>query len=382
MASNTPPGAPRPVVVAQIVLGLRIGGLERVVVDLVNHAAPELLMPVVCLEERGALWAEVRSPRAEVVELHRRPGFRPWLALRLSRVLRSHRADLVHTHNTAAAFYGALAGRLCRLPVVHTKHGANLAGSANQGRLNRVAYALTDHVVAVSEEARRLALREGVPEASLSVVDNGVDTGRFRRDERTRRAARASLGIPGEAFAVGCVARLAPEKNHALLIESFSGLAASDAGRAAWLVLVGDGRLNEILRARAAALPAGPRIVFAGSNPRVETLLPAFDAFALASDSEGLPVALLEAMATGIPAVVTRVGAMPQVVEHGRTGLVIERGDRDGLTRALSTLLLDDALRVRLAEGARAAVVARYDAARMARGYEAIYSRLVDDVRH
>jgi glycosyltransferase involved in cell wall biosynthesis len=363
--------------IAQVVLSLRTGGLERVVVDLVNHVSPEFKMLVVCLEDRGVLGGEIRAPTAAVVELNRRPGFRPSLALRLGRVLRIHRAELVHTHNTAAAFYGALAGRICGIPVLHTKHGANLAGSPRQGWLNRLAYTMTDHVVAVSGAARELARGEGAREAALCVIDNGVDLTRFKRGLGEMESSRAELGIPSAAFVIGCVARLAAEKNQRLLIEAFSALPDDSRDRPPWLALVGDGPLRESLRASAASASAGPRIVFAGARADVARLLPAFDVFVLSSDSEGLPVALLEAMAAGVPPVVTRVGAMPEVLSQGEAGLLVDPGDREGLIHALARLRSDEPLRTRLATAALARVRDRYDARRMAQAYEGIYSRLM-----
>ncbi len=378
MASREVGVSGQPAVIAQVVLGLRIGGLERVVVDLVNHASPAFRMVVACLEERGALWEQVRNPTSILVEMHRKPGFRPWLALRLYRVFRSHRADLVHTHNTAAAFYGALAGRLCGLPVVHSKHGANLAGSPRQGHLNRMAHAMADHVVAVSAATRALALSEGAREGALSVIDNGVDITRFASGPREKAAARAALGLPSGAFVVGCVARLAPEKNQTLLLEAFSRLPDTGPGPPAWLVFVGDGPLREVLQARADSRESGGRAVFTGPRADVERLLPAFDVFALPSDSEGLPVALLEAMAAKLAPVVTRVGAMPEVVSQGRAGLIVEPGDCEGLVRALAQLRSDEAFRERLAAAAVARVRERYDARRMSLDYEALYARLMN----
>jgi glycosyltransferase involved in cell wall biosynthesis len=366
-----------PSVIAHVVLGLQFGGLERVVVDLVNLASPLIRCSVVCLERRGPLAEEIRAPGAAVTELQRRPGFRPWLALGVRRLLLAQGANLVHTHNTTAGFYGTLGARLAGLPIIHTKHTSNPAPTASERRLDGLVYRMTDHVVAVSDAARRQAHREGAPAARLSVIDNGIDTTRFVSGPRERATARGSLGLPADAFVVGSVARLAPEKNHALLLAGFARVAVSTNGGASWLVLVGGGALEGELRARAAAMAGGDRVVFTGPRRSVESLLPAFDAFVLSSDREGLPVALLEAMATSIAPVVTRVGAMPEVVAGGLAGVIVEPGDEEGLTRALLALQNDAALRSRIAGAARARVRDRYDARRMAGDYEAIYGHLL-----
>jgi glycosyltransferase involved in cell wall biosynthesis len=283
----------------------------------------------------------------------------------------------VHTHNSAAGFYGGLAGRLCRRPVVHTKHGANTAASRAQKTLNRLAFTMTDHVVAVSEPARALALEEGVRPERLSVIDNGIDVGSFVGDSTIRARARASLGVPAEAFVVGTVARLVAVKNQALLLDAFSDLVSQSTGKPTpALVLIGEGPERRALEQRARGLSGGEHVVFAGSRRHVEELLPALDVFALSSDSEGLPVALLEAMAASIPSVVTRVGAMPEVVVEG-VGVVVDRGARGDLTRAFATLRDDEGLRVRLGEAGRRRICDHYAASPMARAYEALYRRLV-----
>jgi glycosyltransferase involved in cell wall biosynthesis len=360
--------------VAHVVLGLGRGGLERVVVDLVNHASEAFRPVVICIEEKGPLLTAIRRGDVPVLALHRRPGFRPWLSLRVLQALRAHGADIVHTHNSAAGFYGGLAGRLGGRLVVHTKHGANLAGSRAQGLLNRLALGMTDRVVAVSQATRALALSEGAGDRDTCIIDNGIDLARFVRRPGDRERARALFDIPHTAFVVGSVARLAPEKNHALLVEAFCDVGAHEGPLA--LVLVGDGPEEEALRQRAGARRGCGRIVFAGARERVEEVLPAFDVFALCSDSEGLPVALLEAMAAGVAPVVTRVGAMPDAVGGGDAGLVVPRGGRAELTQALDALQRNPQRCATLGQAAREGVRARYSASRMAREYEALYAQL------
>lgn len=328
-----------------------------------------------CLEESGPMADAIRRPAVPVVSLHRRPGFRPWLALRLSRALRRHGTQLVHTHNSAAAFYGALAGKLCRLPVIHTKHGTNRAPMRAQERLNRLAFLMTDHVVSVNPSLRALSRREGVRLDRSSVIDNGVDLTRFDAGATARRRARDELGLPRDAFVVGSVARLVHEKNQALLLESFADVArAGDGAEDAYLVILGDGPLRGQLQAQADGLRVGERVLLAGARGGVERLLPAFDVFVLSSDAEGLPVALLEAMAAGLPPVVTSVGAMPEAVAHGEAGKVVTPRSRADLCSAVLDLWRLPSERARLGAAARDRVESRYSAARMASAYEAVYA--------
>ena len=360
-----------PIRIAHVLLSLRTGGLERVAVDLVNCAGPGFEPFLACLETSGPMAAELRRPSTPIVVMNRRPGFRPWLALPLSRELRARGASLVHTHNTAAGFYGALAGRLARLPVVHTKHGQNLGGGNRT--LSRLSYLLTDRVVAVSEPARALARSEGARVDRLSVIDNGVDLARFEEGAGRRSGVRARLGVALGDVVVGTIGRLAPVKNQRLLIES-AGDAAADRGIV--LALVGDGPEKERLAAAARSAPPGLRVVLAGAQ-RAEEWLPAFDVFALSSDSEGLPIALLEAMAAGVATIVTSVGAMPEVVDHGRAGLLVPPRDRRALGHAIAALRDDAGRREVLGDAGRRRVRERHSAERMVRDYEELYRKVL-----
>jgi glycosyltransferase involved in cell wall biosynthesis len=364
----------KPVRIAHVLLTLRTGGLERVAVDLTNCAHAPFEPFFVCLETSGPMASEIRRPGTPVVEMNRPPGFRPWLALPLARVLRQRGATLVHTHNSAAGFYGALAGRLAGVPVVHTKHGQNLSGG-RQRAVNRLAYKATDHVVAVSEPARALALSEGARPDKLSIIDNGVDIERFAGRAAERARTRAKLGLADDDVVVGTLARLYAVKNQRLLIDGAIG-AAESLGRSLTLVLVGDGPEREPLESHARSHAGRLRVVFAGVG-RAEEWLPAFDVFAMSSDSEGLPVALLEAMACGLPAVVTAVGAMPEVVDHGSAGLIVPPKDRAALAAAVADLAADREKRARLGEAALRRATMRYSADRMAREYEELYRRLL-----
>ncbi len=363
-----------PTRVAHVLLSLQTGGLERVAVDLVNGAGPDFEPFLTCLETSGPMAGELRNPATPIVVMNRRPGFRPWLAVPMSRSLRGRGAHVVHTHNTAAGFYGALAGRLAGLPIVHTKHGQNLTGGS-QKTLSRVTYLLTEHVVAVSEPARELARSEGARPEQLSVIDNGVDLSRFSERERRRAEARERVGAGEGELVVGTVGRLAAVKNQGLLIDSARDV-SSIAGRRIVLVIVGDGPEKSRLAARAQGGPPGLRVVLPGAG-RAEEWMPAFDIFVLSSDSEGLPIALLEAMACGLPAVVTGVGAMPEVVERGRSGIVVPPGDREALAQAIGTLGSDASPREALGAAARRRVQERYSAETMARAYEALYRKVL-----
>jgi sugar transferase (PEP-CTERM/EpsH1 system associated) len=370
---------PRPRRIVHLVLSLDVGGLERIVLDLAAHADRSRFdLEVMALDAPGAQAPELARMGIPLRVVRRAPGLDARLPLALSRLLRRAGADLIHTHNASPHLYGALGARIARgVRVVHTKHGRNAPGSPRKVLVNRIASAITDRVVAVSEDAARLAIDvERVDARRVLTIHNGVDTQRYRpRGAETRRAARARLGVPDGAFHVGCVARLAAVKDHPTLLRAFALLRGRVPG--AYLTIAGDGPERSVLEATAAALDLAGSITFAGEVADVDAILPAFDAFALASRSEGISLTLLEAASAGLPVVATRVGGTAEIVVEGVTGLLVPPRDPSAFAAALAALARSPG-RASLGAAGRARVEDRFSVERMTRAYEALYDELLE----
>ncbi|WP_437967440.1 glycosyltransferase [Sorangium sp. So ce260] len=379
-----PRAAPgQPAKVAHVVLSLNVGGLERVVLRLLERTARDRFAPIVCaLEEPGALADELARLDVPLVVLARRPGLDPGLPVRLAAWLRREGIRLVHTHNPGPHLYGALAAGLARaasLPggggprVIHTKHGRNYPKQKRKVLVNRLAAALTDRVVAVSDDARAVALEvERLDPARVVTILNGVDTDVFRPGDAG--AARARLGVPASGYHVGCVARLSPEKDHATLLAAFARL--REVRPDAHLSLIGDGPLRPALEQQAARLGLGGAVTFAGTRGDVAELLPAFDVFALASLTEGISLTLIEAAAAGLPIVATRVGGNPEILAEGETGLLVSPGAPETLAAALEAVAVRED-RAAMGMRGRARVIERFGMDRMIRAYEDLYDEVL-----
>jgi len=293
-------------------------------------------------------------------------GFDPSLVARLAFLFRSAKIDVVHTHNPQPLIYAAPAGRMAGARVVHTKHGAN-PDSARRLWLRRAAGALTHAYVSVSALTAEVAARNReAPTARRHTVPNGIDLDRFYPDAGDRQAVRAELGIPDGAFVFGTVGRVAVEKDQALLLRAAGPL----LGPETHLVVVGDGAEMAALTALAATLPS---VHLVGARRDVPRLLRAFDVFALSSRTEGLPLVLPEAMATGLPVVSTSVGGIPSVIDPD-VGLLVAAGDEDGLRRALATFRDDRARTTRFGARARELALGKYSATRMVDDYLRLYA--------
>ncbi|HET9608942.1 MAG TPA: glycosyltransferase, partial [Acidimicrobiales bacterium] len=303
----------RPIRVLVLTKGLGRGGTERLIVGaarLIDRAAFDLEVAYL-LPWKDAFVAEVAATGTPVVCLDApRATSLAWVA-RLRRLVREHAIDVVHTHMPlpAAIARAALPGR--RPAFVHTEHNMWDRYRLPTRWANAATYRRNAGVIAVSDGVAA-SIRSRVP---VEVVAHGTDPTLARTGPGARAEARALLDLDPAAPVVGTVGNFTAKKDQATLVRAVAALPAGE--RAPVLVLVGLGPLEDELRALARELGVADRVVFAGSRDDVFALLPAFDVFALSSRFEGLPIALLEAMATGVAPVVTRGGGVPEVVRDG-----------------------------------------------------------------
>jgi len=267
--------------------------------------------------------------------------------VQLIRLIRRTRPRIVHTHTAKAGVLGRLAAHFAGVPlIVHTYHGHVFHGYFSRPK-TRVLLAIerwlarrTDRLLTVSERVRGelLALGVGRPER-LTAMPLGLELDRFLDSDRIRGQLRAELGLGPSAPLVGIVARLVPIKAHEIFLRAVSSV-AREIPESRFLV-VGDGERRTELEALGRALGLARRLQFLGWRSDVERIYADLDLVVLSSRNEGSPVSLIEAMAAARPVVATRVGGVPDVVEDGATGLLVEAGDIAGMAKAITTLLRD-----------------------------------------
>jgi glycosyltransferase involved in cell wall biosynthesis len=363
--------------IAHVLSSFEMGGQECVALDLAKlQRAAGHRVQVLSLSEPpdGPMAERFRAAGALTETVPKRgPSFDPTLALRVAQSLSKAGADIVHTHNPRALVYGAPAAALAGLHAVHTKHGVNPDRSRRMW-LRRVASSMVDAYVAVTPTLARVAVeRHECDSTQLHVIPNGIDTARFSPNPAARRKLRMELGISETAWVLGTVGRLAPEKNQGLLIDAVAPIL--DPRR--HLVIVGDGPDREALLERARGTLRPDLIHFTGARDDVEAVLACFDAFALTSESEGLPLVVLEAMAMGLPVVATAVGGVPDVIEAGKTGFLVPASDRIALMKELLLLSKRPQIAQDFAAAGRSMVLARHSSEHMARDYESLYRRIL-----
>jgi glycosyltransferase involved in cell wall biosynthesis len=236
-----------------------------------------------------------------------------------------------------------------------------------------MAWSRVDRMLSVSSRlAERLAAATGFPLQRIHVIRNGVDLSRFGSIDRT--AARRTLGIADEALVIGTAGRLVGVKDHATLLEAFAELARR---RLPFVGLItGDGPLRANLEARAASLGILDHVRFLGHRPDIERIFAALDIFVLSSISEGLSNTVLEAMASGLPVVATRVGGADELVCEGATGFLVEPGSGRALANALEPLVREHSRRIALGREGQRVAREQFSVARMLHDYAAMYRRL------
>ena len=268
---------------------------------------------------------------------------------------------MVHTHDERPHIYGAIAGRLACIPhIVHTRHrGQNLVVSTRQKLLLRFVATLTDRFICVSHDSARLAEAQGVSRRQLVVIWNGIDTTRFR----------PHTPVPHGPLVT--VARLSPEKDIQTAIRAMALL--KDTAPAMHLEIAGDGPCMTDLRELVKNLDVEKQVHLLGQVRNIPALLAHASLFLLPSRTEGISLTLLEAMASGLPVVTTRVGGNPEVVAEGITGWLVPPGDPSALADKLLQVWRDPAAAASLGKAGRARVEAHFDIRHMMAQMEQLY---------
>jgi glycosyltransferase involved in cell wall biosynthesis len=364
---------PAKVGVLLLITELDRGGAERVVADLAMSIDRTLFnVTVGTLWPGGDLAQEIAAHGTPVDSIGSKRTKDPRLVWSFMRVLAKRRIDIVHSHLPLAGLVARLAVRAHpTIADVYTEHNVPSTYDPAARALNCVSLRLPQEVVSVSAEVRRswARLRCGRSRAS-PIVRNGIYVPSQARSEDVRRRVRALIGIPPQSPVVITVANLFARKGIGVLLNAFAGIQLDPQPR---LVIVGDGPLRAQLESTSSDLGIRERTSFLGTRGDVSDLLQAADVFALPSINEGLPIALLEAMAQGIPSVATRVGGIPEVIVSGENGLLVPVGDVVGLRARLSEVLSSPTLRHRLGDAGRERILEQFDVSVMTRAYQAIY---------
>ncbi len=405
---------------------MQVAGAEVLVRETITRLGPAIVPTVFCLDSVGKIGEDLLSRGVDVIALGRRPGWDFGVSRKLAAAATERRIEVLHAHQYSPFFYAALAkammfganllpsflapsplrgegwgggenlhpgeastprpnpppqggkGPDSRVPsLILTEHGRHFPDVVSPPRraVNRLVLdRFADRVNACCAfSARALSRNDGLAGNRIEVIENGIEVDRYG-PATDRPALMRRLGLDPARRHVVHVARHHPVKDQPTLIRGFAGVAAQfpDVD----LLLVGDGPLRPDLERLVAELGIADRVNFMGIRSDVADVLRAADVFGLTSVSEAASLTLLEAMATGLPVVVTAVGGNPEIVRDGVDGLLFPRGDAGRCAAALRRLLADPAYAKSLGESGRKRVQEKYRLEQTVEAYHRLYREL------
>lgn len=372
--------------VAYVVYNFETGGIERCVAQFANHLDRSRFQPfVICLGHSGKAADWITVGDVPIVELHKRPGNDWRIVPRLAKQLRNESIQLVHSHNWGTLVESVLACRLAGGGVhLHAEHGQELDAMkcrgikrGLRGAAKRWAYERVDAVVACADSVRERMHREcGFPARRIHVLPNGVEAPAGDASADAAERLRKELCIGKGSIVIGSVSRLAPVKNFPAAVDAVAALCR--AGADLRLVLVGDGPERADLWRRVAALGLQDRVHLVGERQNVGDWLRLFDIYVNCSYSEAMSMSILEAMAAGLPVVLTDVGDHRVLLgdDEDACGIAVPSGDVAALTCALQQLVEHPRQRTEMGKRAARRHGRQYCVRHVVDRYQALYERL------
>lgn len=327
---------------------------------------------------RGGLYDEFRQLDLPIVEFGFRYRRAPITMQNMIAYLRRERIEVLHAHLHLASVFGRVCARAAGVPVrIYTEHSEVRRRSWGWRLLERALVGTTSLKIAVSNLQRSDSIDlEGFPPSKVLTIPNSVVVEDFRHPPEMRRDVRSELGMSDGEVVIGNVSKLHGQKRLDRLIDAVAVLVSE--GLPVRLLIVGDGPDRAALSQRAESAGIGDSVEFLGLRRDVPRLLQAMDVYAITSRWEGMPINLLEAMASGLPVAASSVGAIPDVLENGVSGLLHEQGDVDSCVRDLRDLARSPERRLSMGREALRIAMGRLDAQVNARALEAKYVELLE----
>jgi sugar transferase (PEP-CTERM/EpsH1 system associated) len=375
--------------VAHIIHRLAVGGLENGLVNLINHMSPARYRhAIVCLTDYSDFRQRLQDQQVPVIALHKDEGYDVRVYVRLWRVLRTLRPAIVHTRNLSGLEHVVLAAMAGSPGRVHGEHGRDIydldGTNAKYNLLRRTLKPFVHHYIAVSVDLAEWLVRTvGAEPQRVTRIANGVDIQRFF----PRLGPRPLLGPEGfasqAALVVGTIGRMHAVKDQLTLVHAFLHVLATDPEARGYLrlVIIGDGPLRAEARQLLRMAGAETLAWLPGERQDCSDLMRALDIFVLPSLREGLSNTILEAMASGLPVVATRVGGNVELVQEGYTGRLVPSADPVAMAEAIRAYSYNRGLALRHGQAGRQRVESQFSMAAMVQSYLAVYDAVLQQTR-
>jgi sugar transferase (PEP-CTERM/EpsH1 system associated) len=371
--------------VVHLIYKLDVGGLETLLVECINRMpADKYRHAVVCLTDYTEFAKKISNPDVQIIALNKAPGLGLATHVEIWKLFRRLRPSVLHTYNLSAIEY-TLAATIAGVPVrVHAEHGRDASDPEGKNwkhnLLRRLLIPLVDMFVPVSADLQNwLKTVIHVPDCKNRLINNGVDTHQFKQAQaQSHEQILPAAHFPADCFVIGAVGRIQDVKNHAGLIDAFIQLRELMPLHQSRLrlAIIGDGPLLPKIREQVAKAGLNQVVWLPGARQDVAELMQTFSVFAMSSIAEGTPVVILEAMASGLPVIATKVGGIPEVVIDNLTGKLVDNFDALKFARALSAYVAEPQLIREHGTAGRQRVEDSYSIDAMLHGYTGLYDSL------
>lgn len=362
--------------ILQLVNSLEIGGAETVAVNLAININQKEFKAMVCtIEDLGPLALKLKEKNIKYLNLAKKPGMRITAALKLARIIRKYKIDIITTHNYGALFYGTIAKLLARRgSILHVDHNRVFPDKTKRWISEKTLSRFAFKVIAVSSELKtNLIQYEKINETHIDIITNGINGNEYsKKIDRARKIDE--LGLDNKVPILGMAVRLAEEKGICYFLEACEDLFRQ--GQVFQVIIAGDGPLKNELKEKTTSLNLDGYVKFLGERTDVNEILQVLDVYVLPSISEGMPLSLLEAMAASKAIVATNIGGIPEVIENEVSGLLVNSKSPSGLSEAIGRLINDVGLRENLGSYAKKCFDEKYSIETMMSSYEAYYREI------
>lgn len=347
------------------------GGAEKMLLSLVENLDMHRYKSSILLLQDGWLNVQLqkRGFKTILIPQNRSYDF-SWL-FQMMRVLRDSSVDVMHAHEFAMNTYGSFASVLTGIPIITTVHGKNYYWEKWRRRSAYRLAAKHSKMVAVSEDLKQFLVREvSIKPETIRVLYNGIDSHLYDLNG-TGTDIRKQLGINEKQCLIGTVGSLDTVKGHSYFLKAAAKIVETSMDT--MFIVAGSGNLLKSLKKETSLLGIEKNVIFLGFREDIPSVLQCMDIFVFPSLSEGLPLAVLEAMAAGKPVVATDVGGIPEVIGDGQTGFLVPPKNPDLLAEKITFLIRDRALRSRFGHSGRARVQKEFSLQNMVEEYQLLY---------
>jgi glycosyltransferase involved in cell wall biosynthesis len=347
------------------------GGAEKILISLVEHLHKEQYRSIVCLLEHGWLSSQLKARDVQTYVIPQRSSLDINWLYNLIVIIRRHKVNLIHSHEFTMNTYACIVSAFTRIPLIATVHGKNYYGDKLRRRVfYRFVSMKAIRMVAVSKNIKDFLVKEiGVEERRITTIYNGIDEKHHCYEDEEQ--FRENLLIKENVPIIGTVGNLYPIKGHTYLLKA--AVKVVSVFPDATFLIAGRGELLGKLQEEANQLNIKKNVRFLGFREDISRILPLMDLFVLPSLSEGLSVALLEAMRAGKPTIATKVGGNAEVIIEGETGLLVPAEDHLSLAGSIIYLLKDKELAQRMGKAGRTRVEREFSLGRMVENYQELY---------